>query len=232
MTQLINIIDPLKADVFFSFDGNLDENDKINVINLLRPTDYDWILHNEDAVVDIDANVKKMYQKIYLCNELKRKYELDNNFKYDLVIRLRPDLMIGEPIPIDVVKNINKNTVYYPSVNKYDLFTSNRVIGITDQFAFGDSNSMDVYSDAYNYIYPNYTNLLKNNEVQCPASEAMLLYHLRKNYISTVNYYQKFVLYGKRFDFDNMFYSARDTMMKYKYYPLAKCYYQNKKLIN
>lgn len=231
LSQVINIIKPLKSDVFFCFDDNLDEKDKMNVIELLNPVDYIWISKDNETKLepDIDMNVKKMYHKIYLCNEIKKKYEIDNNFKYDLVIKLRPDLIIAEPIPVSIIENINKNTIYYPSINRYDYITSNKIIGITDQMALGDSESMDIYSYAYKYIYPNYINLLKDKKLECPASESMLLYHLKRNKLNTINYYQKFVLYGKRFDADNMFYSLTEFLSKHNSYPLIKCYRQNNK---
>lgn len=39
-------------------------------------------------------NIVGMFYKMWRCNKMKSQYETENNFKYDLVIRCRPDLFI------------------------------------------------------------------------------------------------------------------------------------------
>ena len=43
---------------------------------------------------NLKPNTISMFEKIYKCNKLKSDYEKQFNFKYDIVIRMRPDIMI------------------------------------------------------------------------------------------------------------------------------------------
>lgn len=89
---------------------------------------------------DIPYNIINMYYKIYKCNQLKNEFERENNFKYDIAIRVRPDMAPHGQLILEK----NNNTVYFPKNLDYD--------GVCDQFAYGDSQTMDVYSDMYNNI--------------------------------------------------------------------------------
>lgn len=226
-SQIINIIYPLQADVFFCFGNDLVNQDKKTIINLLKPKTYMWNSHIAKDNGIIEKNLEFMYSRIYKCNKLKQEYELDNKFKYDIVIRLRPDIIIKEKIPLAIIENIKQNTIYYPSINKYDILTSNSFIGITDQFALGDSNSMNTYANIYNFIYPEYINFLKNKKVTCTTSESILKYYLKMKNIKTINYYQIFILHDKRLN-GNIFNAIMEYFKKWKYYPVIKCYNQNK----
>lgn len=85
---------------------------------------------------------RNLFYKIFKCNELKKDFEKQNNFKYDLVIRLRPDLSIGEVIS----PQIDKDTLYY----RYR--TINISYQIADQYFYADSHTMDKVCDTYNHI--------------------------------------------------------------------------------
>ena len=56
------------------------------------------IIDIEDEIVDLDLpselNSLRMLYRIWRCNGLKRKHEKKNNFRYDRVIRVRPDILI------------------------------------------------------------------------------------------------------------------------------------------
>jgi hypothetical protein len=77
-----------------------------------------------------------MFYKIYKANELKKDYEKINNFKYDIAIRYRSNLLINGNIDL----NINKNILYNKRENNSNL---------DDIFAYSDSETMDKYSDLY-----------------------------------------------------------------------------------
>ena len=94
------------------------------------------------------AGVLSMFYKIEVCNNLKREYENENNFKYDCVIRCRPDLFFENNFSIDDMKD--SNSIYLPPIGDFG--------GLNDQFAFGSSELMDRYSCAYSNI-DNYFNL-------------------------------------------------------------------------
>jgi len=84
-------------------------------------------------------NVCSGLYSIHKCNELKKSYEIENNFKYDFVIRTRYDFGLSEPIYIE---NFDKNIIYAPSDNSH-------AYGFNDQFAIGSSENIDIYSDVY-----------------------------------------------------------------------------------
>jgi len=79
---------------------------------------------------------------VYKCNELKRQFEIENNFEYDWVIRTRSDFGLSEPITFDSFDN---SLIYAPNDNSHNY-------GFNDQFAVGSSKNMNVYSDAFLYM--------------------------------------------------------------------------------
>ena len=62
----------------------------------------------EDDILDLDLpselNSLRMLYKIWRCNSLKRKHENANGFKYDRVIRLRPDILLNFKTLVDSPK--------------------------------------------------------------------------------------------------------------------------------
>jgi len=82
--------------------------------------------------------------KIYKCNLLKKKREELGNFKYDVVIRTRPDLIYMEDMDfteIDKINHINFGVVgsYWP----------NRIFDI---FFYSNSRNMDLVSNSWESI--------------------------------------------------------------------------------
>ena len=89
-----------------------------------------------------DIGPISMHYSIYAANELKKKYERENNMKFDCVIRMRFDSDFEGKI-LDVSKYSDK--IYIPEGE--DWFG-----GINDQFALGSSESMDIYSNLINNL--------------------------------------------------------------------------------
>jgi hypothetical protein len=93
------------------------------------------------------ANAFNIYSglySIYKCNQLKKEYELENNFKYDKVIRSRFDFGFDKILDFE---KYDDNIIYVPDDNGY-----RHNYGFNDQFAIGSSYNMDIYSDMYNNI--------------------------------------------------------------------------------
>ena len=92
---------------------------------------------------------KYYFESFYKANELKNKYEKENNFKYDIVIKSRPDVLFKTQL--DLTK-LNNKTVYLlgnPINNNADLhsignFRAFNVITISN------SENMDKIADFYN----------------------------------------------------------------------------------
>jgi hypothetical protein len=123
----ISILNPIKIEVenFNEIKDNFLLKNFTNTDRSNQWTSKNGILHSTP-----------MFYKIYKANELKKNYERINNFKYDIVVRYRSNLSISQKINLD----IDSNTLY----NKEQVGTL-----LDDRFAYGDSETMDKYSDLY-----------------------------------------------------------------------------------
>lgn len=119
-----------------------------------------------------------MYYKIEACNDLKKKYEIENNFIYDCVIRFRGDLFMEMPFPID--NSTNLNSLFIPMFGNFG--------GLCDQLAYGSSTIMDVYSSLYSRI-PEYMN---NGAPMHP--EKLLQWHVNVNKLPVTKVNIKFLI--------------------------------------
>jgi len=97
------------------------------------------ISHLKTLVADTTMfNAAPMFYKIYACDLLRQNYEAAKGFRYDIVIRVRPDLFFGQEVQFDL--NIIKGRLFtlhnpfYEIVNRSDL--SN------DMLFVGDSHTM------------------------------------------------------------------------------------------
>lgn len=82
-----------------------------------------------------------MFYSINRCNELKKLYELNHNIKFDIVYRMRFDSYITTPGYLLRKIEHTSNYIYIPKCSDYE--------GVCDQFAYGSSQSMDIYSQVY-----------------------------------------------------------------------------------
>ena len=117
-------------------------------------------------------NICSSLYSIYKCNELKKEYEKQNNFKYDLVIRTRLDFGFHEPLNIN---EYDPKFIYVPN----DFGTKR--YGFNDQFAIGSSYNMDIYSDVFNKI--EYT---LNSYGDLMGHEQLIQKHLENNKIDFI----------------------------------------------
>jgi hypothetical protein len=131
-----------------------------------------WVKKGFGGVRSKGQHILAMYYKIKKCNDQKLKYESQNNFVYDSVIRHRTDLGFNSPINIgeDIV-DIDK-TIYVPNC---DDEARNGGIPIRDVFAISSSKNIDYYSS----IFDNMDLIVKESKVFRP--EPILDFHLRKN---------------------------------------------------
>lgn len=156
------ILEPFHCDVFVSTwnDSGLPEGVSAPVAlqkaaDLYRPVVFDHECWTEvlkrwgdlsflasrcraDAHAD---RVLGMFYKIWRSNELKKEYEKANGFVYDVVIRSRADVLYFESPEID---QIYSDMIYLGNKFGYG--------GLTDQFAFGPSATMDIYSSVVHRI--------------------------------------------------------------------------------
>jgi hypothetical protein len=128
----------------------------------------------EEVPVQSAGNIPNFYG-INKCNELKKMYENKNNFKYDIVIRMRPDLMINSRIPDKVFQNTNFLYHSHPHENK-----------ISDKFAISNSKNMDYYANLWSKL-PEYWKkpLGDGNPQNYRVGERLVRYHMENSTVST-----------------------------------------------
>jgi len=98
---------------------------------------------------NIHNQIGQLYN-IWKANELKKKYEIENGFKYDLVMRTRFDNYFFSSLTNDDTERISNGSVWIPY--GFDDFLEYGG-GLNDQLAIGTSKAMDVYSDMYPNMY-------------------------------------------------------------------------------
>lgn len=98
-------------------------------------------------------SIALMYYKIFDANNLKKAYELENNFKYDIVIRSRFDLAMTKlnlDVPMDIMHIKVRNKIVY---------------GVHDTIFFSNSDNMDKASDTFKFLTPPYLSSRINGDM-------------------------------------------------------------------
>jgi hypothetical protein len=108
-----------------------------------------------------------MYQGIRRCNDMKLRREISLGVRYDHVIRTRADVEIASPLDLGRFMPLTREFIVFPDNGHWRG-------GLNDQFAFGASEKMDIYSLVYDYIPA-------HCEGGCPFHpETLLRHHLTK----------------------------------------------------
>tara|TARA_R100000805_G_C3626347_1_gene137830 strand:- start:7342 stop:7992 length:651 start_codon:yes stop_codon:yes gene_type:complete len=155
-SDYVNFTDP-HTPIYGNFgDINLNE-----LIDLFKPKSFKFEPPN------YPENAKSMFNSIYESNELKKQYEEANDFKYDIVVRGRYDLLFNTSI--DYVIDNNIHLIERPGGRG----------GINDWYAYGNSHNMDIYSS----VFPCYKHTEKVKEI---GPEKLLGEHVYNNGISVV----------------------------------------------
>jgi hypothetical protein len=122
-----------------------------------------------------ESSFGSMLYSIMMANELKKRHEIENNFRYDLVIKTRFDLVFDEHsyFPIE---NIWPRSIYHIAGNVGLNHTDYENHGLNDLIFWGDSQSMDIATNVYRY-YKNVA-LVKNIYLQAGWKLDPLDYYL------------------------------------------------------
>jgi len=158
-----------KEDKYFNLID--EENDVKKIMSSINPK---CILIESNETYSTNKNINStinQWSKLYRLNELKKSYETIKNKKYELVIRLRPDLNIREKNLFSKEYDLNK--IYVPKDSKID---KSKLVNISDNFicdafAFGNSQTMDKYFSIYDGI-------LNKIQKYGHVSETLLYNHL------------------------------------------------------
>lgn len=190
--ECLNLIDiflikGLRCDVFCCF-GDCDNTIKEYVQEKLKPKKIKYVGdYKKDKNNTIGQGFLSMYNKIYLSNELKKQYEKENNFIYDYVIRIRPDLIVKQYLPKEIFEKKDE-TIYLPV-----MYGS---IGYPDCMAVGNSKNMDIYSNVFLYYAQN----IKNSKNVCNVPEYLLYNYLKLNKIDVVIINYKSPVYWHKYE--------------------------------
>jgi uridine kinase len=170
--KLDNILKNYKVDYYLhiSLDDNKDRytNKKISIQEILDLVKPKQCIIEKEQIFDSCKfiNIKRMWYKIYSLNLLKKKEEDLFQFKYDLVIRIRPDLHIIDKIIDFENYNLQSDCIYGKMIDKKLL----------DEFNFGNSQAMDYYCE----LFLSFDKYLEN-EIIRPDLE-LLYYHFKNTY--------------------------------------------------
>lgn len=147
------LLDKYDVDVFFYGLENREgvEKNKEDLIELYKPKKFQ--INTTDFYDEIHCkyNIPSSFYGFYnvlKCNDLKSDYELENGFKYDIVIRSRTDYfwfrdLTDEEIVISKEKIVIPDEWSFKSVNYFARF---------DGFAIGSSSLMDQYCSLFDRI--------------------------------------------------------------------------------
>lgn len=118
-------------------------------------------------------NVIRMYRGIRRCNDMKLRRELTLGGRYDHVIRTRADVQLASPLDLGRFMPLTREFIVFPENGHWRG-------GLNDQFAFGASEKMDVYSLVIDYIPEHCGN-------GCPFHpETLLRFHLNRMQIMPI----------------------------------------------
>jgi len=128
---LQNIVLPFKPDIFlttwddedYQYFSNFYKPKRINILNYeeSKPAIKNLIF---DCFQDISPGLLPMLYNMHSCNRLCNSYSKSNKIKYDLIIRLRPDILVLEQIKKHEIEDCIKNKLirlpYFESNNIYN----------------------------------------------------------------------------------------------------------------
>jgi hypothetical protein len=141
-----NFFGDLNADIFYHTWG-LDDETHRTVNDLYKPTSY---INQQPFELNSMGSFGNMFYSIMMANELKKKHEIKNNFRYDLVIKTRFDLVFPEFNKFSNSK-IDPRTIYSSGGDNGINHTDYEHHGIADLIFWGDSESMDIATNTFMY---------------------------------------------------------------------------------
>lgn len=154
----------LNADVFFhTWEDNSSKISK--VLDLYKPKKF---LVTPKFPKDPSTNSDgmgswgNMLYSMMIANEMKKSYEIENNFRYDLVIKSRFDLVFPNN-RIFPKFSIDPRTIYSSGGSTGFNHTDYESHSISDIIFWGDSESMDIATNVF--MYYKYKALVANEKI-------------------------------------------------------------------
>jgi len=131
----------------YKFHGNNNMNiDIINSLDNLKEAEF----LPKEIENKFTFNIPKYWYLIHRCNLLKTKQEVKKNFKYDLVLITRPDVLYDKNSLNSLSYELDELCVYSSEINNRPEYFG---LGTMDISAYGTSSTMDIYSSLYKHIF-------------------------------------------------------------------------------
>jgi len=114
-----------------------------------------FILEKEDENQEVQTKIKRMWFKLSTIDFLRKNIEKRESIKYDLVMRLRPDIFINDLNSLcQLIDTYEKGQILLPKdeCKSYPKLNLDSFQGFNDQFAFGETALMEVYCSLYFHI--------------------------------------------------------------------------------
>jgi hypothetical protein len=124
---------------------NEKHNDKDDIINVYRPKGFEqeeWIPENFKLAWD------PMFYSFEKSLMLKRRYELENDFQYDIVIKARLDVIYDPTFKFPLFERVWPG-ICYPCTPVAKFQSEFNYNNFDDVMFYGDSPTMDLMSDLY-----------------------------------------------------------------------------------
>jgi hypothetical protein len=132
ITQKYFIYNELKPDIYCYFNDN---KMKDEIKQLLNPVELIFDKNNTsdyEKVMKLNNIIKNLEHK----KNIENKNQFTNNSKYDIIIRIRGDLYVKEPIPSNIINELNENSIhkkiYIPKMENSNYYSLE--IGVNDYF--------------------------------------------------------------------------------------------------
>lgn len=159
-------------------DEKLQDEEKQDIIDSLVPKKFKF---ESRKVIqywncDIPDNMqfgpwcREQFYSAYYASLLKREYELQNKFRYDVVIRLRSDLWFTEKLEIETPEPNSLYTTHCSHDTEYNVYR------IGDIFYYADSSTFDQVSQLFKFFSYVPTHWVSSKE--CPPPEIAMSYFL------------------------------------------------------
>lgn len=157
------LVDPLSADVFINISTDVPPEDQEKIHTILNPISISYQDYNINYTKwSYSKNLMNMITRMHDCNELKKTYERENNFIYDIVIRIRPDFFCKDYIPAHIINNVSEYVIY---AYEFEVFPTIAYYGVSDVFFLGKSQTIDfAITSLLNTDFENFRKFCKLNE--------------------------------------------------------------------
>ncbi len=120
--------------------------DKFNPIYSEIQSREDFLAVDKGRIISYGS----LFYSMMKANHLKRKHEIENNFRYDCVFKIRFDSVFDPEKFLGLPAALPERTVYFPHLGRsgleYNMFNA------SDCVFYGDSWGMDIMCDVFRYV--------------------------------------------------------------------------------